>query len=152
MHFFDAAANQHLLGAKSRVFPNEILTTIMQFTDAQSSHTLAKVSACWRDMICRRFPLDDHFSVVEVDPDGQSLVLENAHTGQRISSALDHLYKQSKNGWPRRPADKSEIVINPIIGIANPKRQSILDLVNLRLQNVELQEPPYENKVKLPRQ
>jgi hypothetical protein len=47
IEFFDSAMNEYLEGTKSRVLPNDILTTIMEHADHQTYLSLARSSACW---------------------------------------------------------------------------------------------------------
>lgn len=148
MHFFDAAANQHLLGARSKALPNEILTVIMQFSDIQTCLALAKVSPYCREMRCRKFLLNNDYAMIGVDAHGEqgSWTIEDRQTGERISTQVS--IKHTKFGRSRD--DKDDTRLNPVINVADKSRQSIVDSVTLHLPGVHSNNPVYTKEVSRP--
>ncbi|KAL2837900.1 hypothetical protein BJY01DRAFT_258208 [Aspergillus pseudoustus] len=151
IYFFDSAMDEHLQGSKSQVFPNEILSTIMEFSDHQTYLSLAKASACCRDFYYRKFRLDDEYAVVD---QGNELLmsiymtLEDLETGKRIPASLgiEKTRKSSYSGesTSRKPtSNEPTLKLNPIIGVKEPNRRSILDSVNFCFTNISLKRSPY---------
>lgn len=139
MHFFDAAANHNLMGAKSKVFPNEILAAIMQLSDNQTYCALAKASACCRDMKCHRFRLNNDYAIVGIDTNRKrgKWIIEDRQTGEKMHTSIHH--------FARRDKDAIEVV--PVIGAADTGRQSIMDIMTLRILGVRPKDPPYTKKI-----
>lgn len=134
MHFFDAAANQHLRGSRSKVLPNEILTNIMEFSDHHTSLALAKASACCREVRSRRFPLSKYYVIVDVGPGGRDLTLEARDTGEKAYSTVNHVPRDS---------EKECMKVNPVIGVADACRHSIMEAVTLCFPGVSPKDSLY---------
>ncbi|KAL4943355.1 hypothetical protein BDV06DRAFT_139357 [Aspergillus oleicola] len=140
LQFFDATTDQHLAGAISRIFPNEILTQIMKHSDHQTYLALSRVSASCRHAYYRTFRLNDDYAIVnqECDLTTPSFVLRDLSTGHEMVSSVT--CRNSGNTW-KRPQN----VIHPVIGLADPNRMSILDALSFNL-GCSAKRPPYESK------
>lgn len=107
MHLFDAAASQQLRGAKSKIFPNEILAAIMELSDAHTSLALAKVSAFCQVERCRKFPLNNDYALAGVDPKKKknvNLILVGRITGEK--TRFPAYYVNEREGRRRGAARK----------------------------------------------
>lgn len=150
MRFFNGAANRSLIGAKSSILPNEVLTIIMQFSDTQTYHSLAKVSSYCRKMALTKFRLDDNYAVVGMQQEPGRFVLEDIHSGDKIESVLEARENDSLRG--SLGDGKDGLVLNPVIGIADVNRPSIMSLITLIFSNVEPKDPLYTKKGRFPKQ
>ena len=151
MHFFDSAANHNLMGAESTIFPNEILATIMQFSDIHTYLALAKVSAYCRDIRCRKFPINNDYILVGIGANEEhgKWILEDRQTGERISTrASTHAY--DKYDLSRR--DEGGMELGTVINVADTSRQSIIDRVTLSLPGVHSKDPAYTKNFNRPDQ
>lgn len=150
MHFFDAAANHNLMGARSKIFPNEILGIIMQFSDYQTSYALSKSFACCRDMRCRTFPLNSDYTIVSAGADGKrdGWILEDRQTGERINSVVHYPRHQDDYDFDRRVDNAMKL--NPVIGASDTGRQSIMDGVILCFPSVIPKNPLYTKEITHP--
>ena len=150
MRFFNAAANRSLVGTKSSILPNEVLTIILQFTDTQTYHALAKVSSYCRKMAITKFRLDDNYAVVGIQEEPGHFVLEDVHSGDKIESVLEAHENDPLRGSLGDGKDGLEL--NPVIGIADFNRPSIMSLITLIFSNVAPKDPLYTNKGRFPKQ
>lgn len=150
MRFFNAAANRSLIGTKSSILPNEVLTIIMQSSDTQTYHMLAKVSYYCRKLAVTKFRLDDNYAVVSMQEEPGHFVLEDVHSGDKIESVLEVRENDSLRGSMGDGNDGLEL--NPVIGIADVNRPSIMSLITLVFSNVAPKDPLYTNKGRFPKQ
>jgi hypothetical protein len=128
--FFDSAMDEYLQDTKSRVLPNEILTTIMECSDHQTYLSLARASASCRDLYYRKFRLSDVYAVIDQESQEKelsSITLENLESGERISATL---------GCQESGVSHKVTKMSPIIGVTDPNRMSILDACGLYLSKV----------------
>ncbi|KAL2865466.1 uncharacterized protein BJX67DRAFT_373107 [Aspergillus lucknowensis] len=141
IRFFDAAADDHLAGAHSRVFPNEILNTVMEYSDFQTSLSLAKASPSCRDLHRRKFRLNDDYAVVNLDCKSGvfTFTLEDLHSRRKICSVLG-----AKKG------SKANLKLKPYRGDINPNRRSIVEELSFRFSKVSSKGPPYPSKGDMP--
>lgn len=147
-HFFEAAANQSVVGTKSSIFPNEILAIIMRFSDAQTYHTLAKVSSFCRRMASTRFRFSRDYVVIDVDREHDHFTLEDMYLGKRIQSVLSPNVRERFDLHP--DPNKDELELNPIIGITSVKRASIMDSIALLFSNIKPKDPFCEKSIRFP--
>lgn len=147
-HFFEAAANQSVMGTKSSIFPNEILAMIMQFSDSQTYHTLAKVSSFCRKVACSRFRFNRDYVVIDVDKEHDHFILEDMYSVERIQSVLSLDVRERFDLHP--DPKKDELELNPIIGVASVKRASIMDSVALLFSNIKPKEPFCAKSIRFP--
>ena len=146
MCFFDAAAYGSMTSATSKVFPNEILTAIMEFADPETYLALSKVSACCRKLSSRECPVNDEYKIVGIDLDDECELLLEDSAGRKTRAGLGY----QGRSWIS-PRDKpTELKLHPVIGIADVSRQSIMDMVTLRLPGIPPQEPVFTKKLDLP--
>ncbi|GKZ18463.1 hypothetical protein AbraIFM66951_003341 [Aspergillus brasiliensis] len=149
LRFFDAATYRNLKHASSRVFPNEILGTIMRFSDTRTYRTLGEVSSYCRRIGNREFRLNDDYAVVGLDIAEESFILEDLHSGKKSNSQINHYNEDS---WFPVTLKDNEVKLNPVVGIADPIRQSILDSVGMVLSEVVHKRPPYTKQIDMPEQ
>ncbi|RJE21323.1 hypothetical protein PHISCL_06340 [Aspergillus sclerotialis] len=149
MHFFDSAANHNLMGAESKIFPNEILATIMQSSDIHTYLALAKASAYCRELRCRKFPVNNDYILVGVGANEEhgKWILEDRQTGERISTRAS---TRHYNKYDFGRDDKDGMELGPMINVADTGRQSIIDRVTLYLPGVDSKDPPYTKKFSRP--
>ncbi|PYI12452.1 hypothetical protein BO78DRAFT_301631 [Aspergillus sclerotiicarbonarius CBS 121057] len=149
LRFFDAATYLNLKDTNSSIFPNEILGTIMEFSDTQTYRAFGKVSAYSRRISNRELRLNDEYAAVAFDPSEERFILEDLQSGKRIHSKLE---KRGEVIWPHR-SDKSEgMNLSPVIGIESSTRRSILDSMSLYFSDVTSTSPPYSKEIEMPRQ
>ncbi|GLA14709.1 hypothetical protein AnigIFM62618_001148 [Aspergillus niger] len=149
LRFFDSATYQYLKYANSRVFPNEILGAIMKFSDTQTCRALGEVSSYCRRLGNREFRLNDDYAVVGFDIAENSFILEDLHSGKKSNSQMRQFNEES---WFPITLKDDEVKLNPVIGIADAARQSILDSVGLVFSEVVQRRPPYEKQIDMPEQ
>ncbi|KAL4955651.1 hypothetical protein BDW69DRAFT_182397 [Aspergillus filifer] len=139
LQFFDATADQHLAGALSRIFPNEILMQIMKHSDYQTYLTLSRVSASCRYAYYRAFRLNDDYAIVnqECDLTTPSFVLRDLSTGHEMVSSL--VCTDAGNIW-----GSPKNVLHPVIGLLDPDRMSILDSLSFDL-DFSAKRSPYKS-------
>ncbi|KAL4910648.1 hypothetical protein BDW74DRAFT_172120 [Aspergillus multicolor] len=140
--FFDSVMDRKVAGTKSRVFPNEILTRIMEFSGHQTYLSLAQASDCCRDFYCRKSRLNDDYALVP-DSEGtpsDSWTLEELDSGRKLVTSAGS-NKQNKNALWSIPKKTNELTLSPIIGIG--KRSSVIDGVSLEYPGIPLKRPPY---------
>ncbi|OGM49050.1 hypothetical protein ABOM_002343 [Aspergillus bombycis] len=150
VQFLDRAARLRLADATSRKVPNEILTSIMHFTDTQTYKNLANVSASCRQLSDRKFRLTDSYDVVGTDAQSMGtsrrFIMEDIHTGERFypemqrshSNALDFSF--GRNAPENAPENMLELYI--VIGEESTRRRNIISLATLRFQNL----PPTDTR------
>ncbi|PWY80609.1 F-box domain protein [Aspergillus heteromorphus CBS 117.55] len=139
--FFSAATSRNSAGASSGIFPNEVLENIMQYTDAQTYHRLAAVSAYCHKISTREFRLDDEYTVVGFDSHKGKFALKNLHSGETVLSRIDTHSQRSE--------DSS---LCPVIGMVGSTRRSMLDSVGLYFREEIPEHPRYTKKIAMPRQ
>ncbi|RAH62197.1 F-box domain protein [Aspergillus piperis CBS 112811] len=149
LRFFDAATYQNLKHAKSRVFPNEILGAIMKFSDTRTYRALGEVSSYCRRTGNREFRLNDDYAVVGFDSAEQNFVLENLHSGKKSNSQVRH---SNEDSWFPITLKDDELKLNPVIGIADHTRQSILNSVGMVFSEVDHRRSPYTKQIDMPEQ
>ncbi|KAL3464734.1 hypothetical protein BJX64DRAFT_89178 [Aspergillus heterothallicus] len=148
---FDSAMDEHLEGSKSRTLPNEILTTIIEHADHQTYLSLAMASACCRDLYYRKFRLNDDYAIIDQGTElsmSTSMTLEDLETGDRIltSLSLDRgkgpLYIELDND-DATGSESVALKMNPVVGMTESKRRSILNALRFCFANVSLKRPSY---------
>lgn len=149
-HFFNAAGNQSLKGAKSSKLPNEVLSMIMQYSDMQTYHSLANVSSCCREMACNRFRLNDYYAVIGINQKPKRLILEDICSGKKIDSTLKPCRHSVLVSRPH--FGEQELDLSPIVGIADANRTSFMDLIILCFSGVGPKDPLYKKKGQFPQQ
>ncbi|KAH8428122.1 uncharacterized protein LDX57_005827 [Aspergillus melleus] len=150
LRFFDAASREHLAGEASRIVPNEIMTTVMEFSDARTHQMLRKTSACCQRLGNSRIRLNDYYAIVGADrrQAPELFIIEDLRTGERINSIVSY----SSKSYHHLANMKSSIELNPVIGIAdaNSPRMTIIDTVSFYLSNLSASDPKYTEKIELP--
>ncbi|KAL4881558.1 hypothetical protein BJY04DRAFT_55039 [Aspergillus karnatakaensis] len=151
IRFFDTTANQHLATTRSRVLPNEILNTIMEFSDHPTYLALAQVSACCRNLYYQNFRLNDDYALVrqDCDPLTSSFTLKDLATDQIMTSTFG---RKVDRRCGRNGKTEAEVNLSPIIGIKSPNRMSILDAWRFTLSGILPKRPAYEGKRDMPTQ
>ncbi|KAH1557689.1 hypothetical protein KXX57_003542 [Aspergillus fumigatus] len=135
-HFFNAAAAERLAGTRSLLFPNEILSLIMDFSDMHTYLALAQSSAFCHELSHHKLRLNDEYAVIGSGEDSETFVLEDLHSGKKIHSKLS-MYQKSWLGHPIADGLK----LSPVIGVTNTKRLSIMDDVTIQLSDVTPKDP-----------
>ncbi|KAE8151854.1 hypothetical protein BDV25DRAFT_152064 [Aspergillus avenaceus] len=138
MGVFNVASRLHLANTKSRVVPNEILLTIMQHADTQTYKNLASVSACCRDMCSRAFRLNDDYAIIGIENESGSssrYIVEDLHSGERKRLNMKSRCLMNQSHFRE---DNDNLELNPVIGIANPARRSIIQSVTLEFPGLLL--------------
>jgi hypothetical protein len=152
IRFFDTAAKLSLEGAKSHTLPNEILSTIMRFTDARTYKNLASVSACCRQTSDRVYRLNDEYAVVGIGTRNASssrFIVEDLHSGEEIESKVNH--PTMEHSWSLFGDEgDDDLQLNPVIGIADAARRIIMSSVTLTFSNVPPKDNPYMSEVHSP--
>ncbi|OJJ40529.1 hypothetical protein ASPWEDRAFT_123520 [Aspergillus wentii DTO 134E9] len=148
MNFFDVATDQRLAGAKSHKLPNEIMTAIMQFSDTQTYNNLAKISPCCREMSYRKYRPNNDYEIVGMSPENtEEFVFENRHTGEIFHSTCGY-------GVPDYDLDYGmhdpAFTLNPVVGVADANRMSLMSSVNLNLPGIPQKDTSYLNKKNRP--
>ncbi|PYH99108.1 hypothetical protein BO71DRAFT_369848 [Aspergillus ellipticus CBS 707.79] len=138
--FFNAATSRSLEDAASGVFPNEILETVMQFSDTQTYRKLAAVSAYCQRVSTREFRLNDEYAVIGFNHDKSRFTLKNLSTGNTFQSQMN---SYSSNG--------DELRLCPVIGMADSARRSILDSVHLYFSEAVSKAPRYTKRIEMPK-
>ncbi|KAF7160960.1 hypothetical protein CNMCM5623_006522 [Aspergillus felis] len=135
-HFFNAAAAKRLAGTGSLLFPNEILSLIMDFSDMRTYLALAQASAFCHEISHHKLRLNDDYAVIGSGEDPETFVLEELHSGKKIHSKLS-MYQEN---WLGR-AIADGLKLSPVIGVADPDRLSIMDDVAIQLSDVTPKDP-----------
>ncbi|KAH1934562.1 hypothetical protein KXV48_004564 [Aspergillus fumigatus] len=135
-HFFNAAAAERLAGTRSLLFPNEILSLIMDFSDMRTYLALAQSSAFCHELSHHKLRLNDEYAVIGSGEDSETFVLEDLHSGKKIHSKLS-MYQKNWLGHPIADGLK----LSPVIGVTNTKRLSIMDDVTIQLSDVTPKDP-----------
>ncbi|KAI9038050.1 uncharacterized protein KD926_011288 [Aspergillus affinis] len=150
LRFFDAASEEHLAGEKSRIFPNEIMATVLEFSDMRTHEMLRRTSACCQQLGNRRIRLSDNYAVVGADrrQAPEQFFVEDLRTGERIKSTVSY----SARSYHYLQNEDKSIELNPVIGIADPSstRVSIIDRVSFYLSDLYPSDPKYTGKTELP--
>ncbi|KAK1149403.1 hypothetical protein N8T08_006626 [Aspergillus melleus] len=150
LRFFDAASREHLAGEASRRVPNEIMSTVMEFSDVRTHQMLRKTSACCQQLGNSRIRLNDYYAIVGADrrQAPEQFIIEDLRTGERITSTVSY----SSKSYHHLANVKSSIELNPVIGIAdaNSTRMTIIDTVSFYLSNLSASDPKYTEKIELP--
>lgn len=152
--FFDAASKEHLANQWSRIVPNEIMTTIMDFSDTRTSQILQKTSSCCRKAGNYKIRLNDAYAIVGVVNRGEGapaqFLVEDLRTGERITSTVEY---SPESYYPRDERNESSLELNPVIGYAgasNP-RMTIIDTIRLNFSDLSAPDPEYTEKEEQPR-
>jgi hypothetical protein len=135
-HFFNAAAAQRLAGTRSLLFPNEILSLIMDFSDMRTYLALAQSSAFCHEISHHKLRLNDEYAVIGGGKDPETFVLEDLHSGKKIHSKLS-MYQEN---WLGR-AISNELKLSPVIGVKDTDRLSIMDDVAIQLSDMTPKDP-----------
>ncbi|RAL00991.1 uncharacterized protein BO80DRAFT_355414 [Aspergillus ibericus CBS 121593] len=149
MRLFDKATDSDLKGTRSSVLPNEVLGTIMDFSDTQTYRALGKVSAYSRRVSSRKLRLNDEYAAVGFDPSEQSFILEHLQSGQRFHSKLENYIDGNRF---RSTAKGEGMHLRPVVGIESPTRRSILDSVSLYFSGATSRIAPYSKTIEMPKQ
>ncbi|QMW40462.1 hypothetical protein G4B11_003742 [Aspergillus flavus] len=148
IRFLDIAARLHLADAKSRKVPNEILTSVMHFTDTQTYKNLANVSASCRQLSDRKFRLNDGYDVVGIDAQNMGssrrFIIEDIQTGKRFYSEVQHL-----DLFFCRNTDKGMLDLYIVIG-EETTRRSVISLAALQYPMLSPKDTPCTNEVQMP--
>lgn len=134
-HFFNAAAAEKLAGTRSLLFPNEILSLIMDFSDMRTYLALAQASAFCHEISQHKLRLNDDYAVIGSGEDPETFVLEDLHSGKKIHSKLS-MYRE----WLGR-AIADGLKLSPVIGVTDTDRLSIMDDVAIQLSDVTPKDP-----------
>lgn len=127
MRFFDASGSKSVKGTRSSIFPNEILSTIMELSDIQTYHALSKASSGCRERACAKFRLNEDYALVDAGKSEKQFTLEDLHSGDRVQTTLSaHGHNVLDIGEDVRG---NNMELNPIVGIADPQRASIVNPV-----------------------
>ncbi|KAL4787266.1 hypothetical protein BJX76DRAFT_31168 [Aspergillus varians] len=147
INFFDAVTDQHLVGTRSHILPDEILTTIMELSDCQTYLSLARVSACCRNLYYHKFRLNDDYAIVNQGYEPQSttttFTLEELSSSCRILSSL-RTVNRNRTRRNKAKENEAEIRLSAIIGMADPGRTSILDEWSFAFSNITPKQLPYD--------
>ncbi|RHZ68557.1 uncharacterized protein CDV56_109671 [Aspergillus thermomutatus] len=135
-HFFSGAAAEGLAGTRSLLFPNEILSLIMDFSDMHTYLALAQASAFCHEISQHKLRLNDDYAVIGSGEDPETFVLEDLHSGKKIHSKLS-MYQEN---WLGR-ATADGLKLNPVIGVADTNRLSIMDDVAIQLSDMTPKDP-----------
>ncbi|KAE8318955.1 hypothetical protein BDV41DRAFT_571278 [Aspergillus transmontanensis] len=153
IHFLDMATRLRLADAKSRRVPNEILTSVMHFTDAQTYKSLASVSASCRQLSDRKFRLTDGYDVVGIDTQsmGSSLrfIIEDIHTRERFYPERRYLIGGNLDFLSHRNAPEDILELYVVIG-EDTTRRSIINLAALQFLMLPPKDTPCTNEVQMP--
>lgn len=149
MRFFDVAGNKSVNGTTSSIIPNEILAIIMKFSDIQTCHAFSKVSSSCRKIACARFRLNEDYALVDVDKSQKQFTLEDLHSGDKVQTTL------STHGHDvldiKEYVSVNDMELNPIVGIADPQRASILKPVAMIFSGLTPKDPISEKHGQYPK-
>ncbi|GFF74544.1 hypothetical protein IFM61606_02331 [Aspergillus udagawae] len=135
-HVFNAATAKRLAGTRSLLFPNEILSLIMEFSDMRTYLALAQTSAFCHEISHHKLRLNDDYAVIGSGKDPETFVLEDLHSGKTIYSKLS-MYQENWLGH----AITDGLKLSPVIGVADTDRLSIMDDVAIQLSDVTPKDP-----------
>ncbi|RLM00458.1 hypothetical protein CFD26_106336 [Aspergillus turcosus] len=135
-HFFNGAAAAGLAGTRSLLFPNEILSLIMDFSDMRTYLSLAQTCAFCHEISHHKLRLNDDYVVIGSAEDPETFVLEDLHSGKKIHSKLS-MYREN---WLGHSIGKG-LKLSPVIGVRDTDRLSIMDDVAIQLSDVTPKDP-----------
>lgn len=151
MRFFDAASKERLTGEKSRIFPNEIMSIIMDFADIRTYQALRKVSACCQQLGNRKIRLNDCYAVVGADRghSAEEFLVEDLRTGEKVTLGVSYGSEVFDHSFASE--DRPNLELSPIIGIADASnRITIIETISLCFPKLSTQCPAYKEQVESP--
>ncbi|KAB8258225.1 hypothetical protein BDV32DRAFT_139757 [Aspergillus pseudonomiae] len=153
MRFLDMAARLRLASAKPRRVPNEILTSVMHFTDPQTYKKLTNVSSSCRQLSDHKFRLNDSYDVVGIDAQSMGtcrrFIMEDIHTGEKLYPEIQHDNSDASDFSLSRDAPEDMLELYIVIG-EETTRWSIVSLAVLRFLNLPPKDTACTNKVQMP--
>ncbi|GAB1203976.1 hypothetical protein APSETT445_002624 [Aspergillus pseudonomiae] len=152
MRFLDMAARLRLASAKPRRVPNEILTSVMHFTDPQTYKKLTNVSSSCRQLSDHKFRLNDSFDVVGIDAQSMGtcrrFIMEDIHTGEKLYPEIQHDNSDASDFSLSRDAPEDMLELYIVTG-EETTRRSIVSLAVLRFLNLPTKDTACTNKVQM---
>lgn len=153
IRFLDIAARLYLGDERSSRVPNEILTSIMHFTDTRTYRNLTNVSTSCRKLSDRKFRLNDGYDVVGIEAQSvgssRRFIIQDIHTKERLYSELQHFNRDASDLFSSPDAPEDTLKLYTVIG-EETTRRSIIHLTALQFPMLPSKDMPCTNEVQMP--
>ncbi|EAU35663.1 predicted protein [Aspergillus terreus NIH2624] len=148
IRFFEAALDSSITGARSKIFPNEVLGLIMESSDLPTYKALERVSPYCKMIGNHKFRLNDDYALIE-NPFPNRFILEELDSGMRTVLDMDAGSVDSDSGESSYLELNSGEINNGVrlnLVVGHSVRKAIISHVSLYLPKATPRHPTLYRK------